>query len=218
MLCLSGVYNVNAQAVKQNSDSVFKAAFRGLRVDIDVVPIASGFIYKGERFGYEAGVYADLKRKYFPAIEVGFAGADKNSSEGVQFSTSGIYSRVGVDFNLIKPKKDQLPSTNIFFAGARIGFSPFSYSYTNLMVQNDYWGSSILQNIEGINTTKVWFEVVAGMRVEVLKNIYMGWTVRNKKLLGTDIPGEFQPWFIPGFGVKGEGTAWGVNYTIGYKF
>jgi len=218
LFCLSGVYNVNAQANKQRADSVIKAAFRGIRLDIDVVPVVSNFIFKGERYGCEAGVYADLKHKYFPAVEIGFAGANKTSGDEVNFKTSGIYGRVGVDFNLIKPKKDKIPSNNVFFAGARIGFSPFSYSYNNVSVQNEYWGTTISQNFTDIRSTKVWFEIVAGMRVEVLKNIYMGWTVRNKKLFGTDVPGEFQPWYIPGFGVKGEGSSWGVNYTIGYKF
>lgn len=218
LFCISGVYNVNAQANKQKQDSVIKSAFRGLRLDIDLVPIVSNFIYKGERYGYEAGVYADIKHKYFPAMEVGFGGADKISSDAVHFTTSGFYGRVGVDFNLMKPKKDKKPSNNIFFAGARIGFSPFSYNLTNIVVPNGYWGNEIIHNFENEKNTRVWFEIVAGMRVEVLKNIYMGWTVRNKRLLGVDVPGEFQPWYIPGFGVKGEGSSWGVNYSIGYRF
>lgn len=218
LFCFSGIYTINAQVDKQKTDSVIKATFRGLRLDIDLVPVASNFIYKGERYGFEAGLYTDLKHKYFPTVEIGFVGANKTSKDSLNFNTSGLYGRVGVDFNLIKPKKDKLPSNNIFFAGARLGFSPFSYSYKNSVVQNEYWGSAISQNMEGVNTTKVWFEVVAGIRVEVIKNIYMGWTVRNKKLLGTDMPGEIQPWYIPGFGVKDDGSSWGGNYTIGYKF
>lgn len=218
LFCLSSIYNVSAQVSKQKKDTVLKAALRGLRLDIDLVPVASNFIYKGARFGYEAGLYADLKHKYFPAVEIGFAGADKTSTGGVTFNTTGMYGRVGVDFNLIKQKKDKLPSNNMFFAGARIGFSPYSYNYKNIQVQNNYWGSAISENFENINVTKVWFEVLAGIRVEVLQNIYMGWTVRNKKLIGQDVTGEFQPWYIPGFGLKGEGNSWGVNYIIGYKF
>lgn len=218
LFCLSGIYNVNAQTNKQKPDSVIKASFRGLRLDIDLVPIASNFIYKGERFGYEAGLYANIKYKYFPALEVGFGGANKTSTSALHFNTSGVYGRVGVDFNLMKPKKDKKPTNNIFFAGARIGFSPFTYNYTNMLIQNKYWGSEILHSFENEKNTRIWFEIVAGMRVEVLRNIYMGWTVRNKRLLGEDVPGELSPWYIPGFGIKGEGKNWGVNYSIGYRF
>lgn len=218
LFCFYGISASNAQVKKQETDTVVKSTFRGLRLEVDLVPIASNFIFKGEQYGYEAGIYADIKHKYFPAFEMGFAGANKTSAEAVNFTTSGLYGRVGVDLNLIKPKKDQKPTNNIFFAGARIGFSPFAYSFTNVVVPNNYWGTDITQNFNNLTTTRVWFEIVAGMRVEVLKNIYMGWTVRNKKLLGQDVPGEFQPWYIPGFGVKGEGSSWGVNYNIGYKF
>jgi len=218
LFCLSGIYSVNAQVSKQKTDSVVKVAFRGLRLEIDLVPIASNFIYKGERYGYEAGVYADLKNKYFPAVEIGFAGANKTSSDNINFKTSGIYTRVGIDFNINKPKKDKIPSKNMVFVGGRIGFSPFSFGYKNILVQNEYWGTAISQNYNDITTSKVWVEIVAGMRVEVLKNIYMGWTVRNKKLLGTDTLGEIAPYYIPGFGVKSDGGSWGVNYAIGYRF
>ena len=209
---------LNAQANKQKPDSVLKTTFRGIRVEIDLAPVVSNFIYNGERFSYESGIYANIKQKYFPAVEVGYAGADKTTTENIHFKTSGIFGRVGVDFNLMKPKKDKLPTNNIFFAGVRLAFSPFTYSLTGITVPNDYWGPAVSQNFNNESTTKVWFEIVAGMRVEVSKRIYMGWTARNKSLIGEDIPGEVQPWYVPGFGIKGTGKNWGINYSIGYKF
>lgn len=203
---------------KQIADTVVKTVFRGLRLEVDLSPVVNNLVNNGERFSYEAGLYADLKHKYFPAIEIGFAGADKLTSEAIGFKTSGMFARVGVDLNLMKPKKDKLPTNNIFYAGVRFGFSPFNYSITNVKVPNNYWGENITQNFPNQSSTKLWFEIVAGMRVEVSRNIYMGWTVRNKNLLGQDVPGEIQPWYIPGFGIKGEGKNWGVNYAIGYKF
>ena len=45
----------------------------------------------------------------------------------------------------------------------------------------------------------------------------MGWTIRDKNLISSDVTGEVAPWFIPGFGVN-NGTSWGFNYTLGYHF
>ncbi len=215
---VAGIYNVNAQAIKQKSDSVIKTVFRGLRVDVDLSPVITNLVYNGQKYSYEAGIYADLKQKYYPAVEIGFAGADITTTEAVVFKTSGMFGRVGVDFNLMKPKKDKQPTNNIFFAGVRLAFSPFSYNITNINVPNDYWGSPVTQNFNNETTTKVWFEIIAGMRVEISKRIYMGWTARNKNLFGEDVAGEVQPWYIPGFGTKGTGKNWGINYSIGYKF
>ena len=53
--------------------------------------------------------------------------------------------------------------------------------------------------------------------MEVFKNFYMGWYVRDKNLISTDVSGEPSPWYIPGFGLN-NGTSWGFNYTVGYHF
>ncbi len=218
LFCLLGINIANAQVKKNKTDSIIKANYRGLRLDLDLASLASNVINNGEKYGYEAGIYVDMKQKYFPALEIGYSGADKTSTSGVNYSTKGMYTRLGVDFNLIKPKKDKAPINNIFFAGARLAFSPFKYEYSNLSIQDNYWNQTITHTSKNERTTSVWFEIVAGMRVEITRNIYMGWTVRNKKLLGEDVPGELSPWYIPGFGVKGEGSSWGVNYSVGYKF
>ncbi|MFZ4581299.1 MAG: DUF6048 family protein [Paludibacter sp.] len=218
MFCFSSIFSANAQANKNKVDSVIKASYRGFRVDIDLATLASNLINNGEKYGYEAGVYVDLKHKYFPALEIGYGGADKISTSGMAFSGKGMYTRLGVDFNLIKPKKDKVPINNIFFAGARIAFCPFKYEYSNITIQDNYWNQTITHTAKNEQITSVWFEIVAGMRVEISRNIYMGWTVRNKKLFGQDVTGTLTPWYIPGFGLKGEGKNWGVNYSIGYRF
>jgi outer membrane receptor protein involved in Fe transport len=99
-----------------------------------------------------------------------------------------------------------------------LGYSPFSYNYKNISVTDVYWNQTVSQDIENIKTSRTWLELVAGVRVEIAKNIFMGWSVRNKKLFGTDLPGELSPYYIPCFGVKGDGKAWGVNYSVGYRF
>lgn len=218
LFCITSIHFTNAQANKLKTDSVIKAYYRGFRVDVDLASPITTLLNNGDKFGYEADIAVDLKHKYFPTIEVGYAGADKSIPAGASFSTKGMYSRFGIDFNLIKPKKDKVPLNHIFFAGVRLAFSPMSYNYSNLLIHDGYWNQDILHAKMDQKTTKVWFEIVAGMRVEISKNIYMGWTVRNKKLFGEDTVGEFSPWYVPGFGIKGDGKSWGMNYSIGYKF
>ena len=107
---------------------------------------------------------------------------------------------------------------NVFLAGARLGFSSFKYDMTNIVVTDDYWNETTTLNFSNEPATKLWFEVVAGMRVEIFKNIYMGWSIRNRHILGQSVTGEMSPWYIPGFGKNINGSNWGVNYSVGYKF
>jgi hypothetical protein len=45
----------------------------------------------------------------------------------------------------------------------------------------------------------------------------MGWSIRDKNLISSDVTGAVAPWYIPGFGLN-NGTSWGLNYTLGYHF
>ncbi|OIP83345.1 MAG: hypothetical protein AUK44_05430 [Porphyromonadaceae bacterium CG2_30_38_12] len=210
---------MQAQNKKLVADSaVVKASFRGVRLDVDIVPLVSSFLYHGERYNYEAALVADMKHKYFPTIEIGYGGANKSTLVGFHFKDAGVFTRLGVDFSLVKPPKDKKPSPNLFFAGMRLAFSTFTYSYSNLVIQDNYWGQQVTKDFNDIRASKLWFELTAGMRVEVVKNIFMGWTVRRKILLNQDELGNVYPWYIPGFGLKGEGQNWGVNYALCYKF
>ncbi|HEY5589928.1 MAG TPA: DUF6048 family protein [Paludibacter sp.] len=189
----------------------------GFTVQVDVASLLTTALIHGDSYSMEAGVQFDLKKKYYPIVELGFAGADKISNENVGFKTNGLFGRVGVDINLIKPKKDSKPTNNLFLLGARLGMTNFAYDITNVKITDNYWGGTESPDYMNQKSTKVWFEIVAGVRVEVYKNVYMGWTVRNKNLLGQDAAGKVFPWYIPGFGINTSNN-WGVNYTVGYHF
>lgn len=220
LLFIVCVLSVQAQQNKQNKQdttNVKPAFFDHFRVDLDLVPLINTVFSNGETYSYEAGVQASIKNKYFPAVEIGFAEADKTAYNQIHFNTNGLFSRVGLDFNLIKNKPGKKIVNNYFLAGVRIGISSFKYDMNNVVTQSEYWNESNTYNYINQLSTKVWLEIVAGMRVELSKNIYMGWTIRNKNMFGDKYPGEVQPWFVPGYG-KYNDSNWAVNYAIGYKF
>ena len=148
---------------------------------------------------------------------MGYAGADKTTENNIGFKTNGIFGRAGIDFNLMKSKNNKKNANNLFFVGARLGFANFKYDLTNVVITDDYWNESQTMNYIDESASKMWFEIVAGIRVEIAKNIFMGWTARNKNLIGEDPIGTMSPWYIPGFG-KTTGSAWTLNYVVGYKF
>lgn len=218
LLCVLGVNGALGQQSKQKPDSVIKSSFRSLRVEFDLTPAINQIIYKGDRNSFEAAVSANFNNKYFPIVELGYGKANVVSESQIAFNSKGIYSRIGVDLSLLKQQKDAIPTNNLFFVGIRFAFSPVTYNYGNITVGDGYWGGSVVQNYQNQHSFAKWYEVVGGLRVEVFKNVYMGWTVRLKNYLGKQDPGEIYPWYIPGFGVKGDTANFGANYIIGYKF
>lgn len=191
--------------------------WNGFFVQTDIASLISSSLTKGVNYSMEGGVQVDLKHKFFPVIELGLGGANKLTVDKIGYKTDALFGRIGVDFNLIKPKVDSKPSKNLFLLGLRLGTTHFNYDITNVLITDNYWGESKIMNYTNQSTTRIWYEIVAGVRVEVFKNIFMGWTVRNKHLIGVDAEGKVAPWFIPGYG-KNVASNWGVNYTLGYHF
>ncbi len=220
LLCV-GIYTVNAQVVSKTDTNTVKKnkinIIKDLRVEIDIAPIITTLLSKGDTYSFEGAVQTTLFHKYFPVVEFGFAGADRNSSENVNFTTNGGFMRLGTDFSVMKQKTKSIKNQNYFLIGGRLGFSAFNYSMTNLIINDEYWGESKTYNFTDLPATKLWFEIVAGVRVEIVKNIYMGWSIRNKRMLTNDKDGKFSPWYVPGFGINST-SIWGVNYALGYKF
>lgn len=182
----------------------------------DIASIAGSALSNGETYSYEAGIQADVKHEFYPVFELGFAGANKISTDNINFSTNAIFGRIGVDVNLLKPKKDEKPTNNLLLAGFRLGMSSFPYSISNVQISDNYWNETQTIGFENVSSTKIWYEIVLGLKVEITKNIFMGWSVRSKNMLSQDITGNPSPWFIPGFGTN-TGSNWGFNYTLGYK-
>ena len=216
ILCMLTV-NVEAQKIKKADITDQTPLFNGLTIQPDVASIVSSLLSTGETYSYEAGIQIDLKHKFYPVVEMGFAGANKTAANNINFKTNGLYGRIGVDLNLLTPKKDEKPTTTLFLAGVRLGMSSFPYNISNAIMTDDYWGGNQSINYSDKIATKLWYEIVIGMRVEVTKNIFMGWTVRNKSLLSQDTTGEVTPWYVPGYGINTENN-WGISYVIGYKF
>lgn len=170
-----------------------------------------------ESYSFEGALQANLLGKYFPVIEAGFAGNEKTANNNIHFKTSGPFARIGLDFNAMKNKPGRKPSNNYFLAGVRLGFSAYEYQLNNVTVSQEYWNETLTRNFPNIQANTAWFEIVAGIRVEIVPKLYMGWTIRNKNRFSEPIDGNFHSYYIPGYG-KNKSSNWGVNYAIGYMF
>jgi len=192
------------------------ALYQGLKVSVDAYSLVMSTLSK-ETYSFEGNVQVNLKERYFPILEMGFAGADKTSINDYGFKTAGLFTKIGVDYNMLKPNRSGANIHKYFFVGARYGFSRFSYDVTNIVIDNGYWSGYIYRDFNDVKATKHWFEIVGGLHVEVLKNIYLGWNMRLKVQLGSEKYGEISPWYIPGIGIKSVGN-FGFNYMVGYRF
>ncbi len=203
-----------SQEKEQKKDST--ALWQGMLVEMDVAPFLQTAIFDQHSYRIQGNVQFILKNKYFPVVEAGVAGISRASDSEVQFQSNGAFAKLGLDIPALKAKEPGMMQ-NFFLAGFRLGMSHFNYSFNNLSFNDDYWGGSDTFDTGSLSATKFWLELNAGIRVDVFRNIYMGWTIRNKHIINKNKPGAVAPWYIPGYGQE-EGSSWGLAYTVGYRF
>lgn len=214
-MCLFfGIVTTTAQETEKKD--TLNHWWHGVIVAVDIAPIVGTQLTHPYAHIYQAMAQANLANKYFPLIEYGIADIKKNINN-TSYQAQGMYGKVGIDFNLLKNKNSQQRINNYILAGVRVGASPFKYSIANQTIDNPYWGGK--KQIDSYDTqeTKVWLELSFGLQVAVYKNIYMGWSLRNKRIFGKTTDGEPTPWYIPGYGIN-QSANWGMDYTIGYRF
>ena len=194
-----------------------------LRVGFDLYRIILSRVSDGFD-GFE--IVGDLKvsEDFFVAMELGSLDTTKQI-EQVNFTTIGNYFKVGFDYNMFENLEGM--NTHITL-GARIGSSRHNQtlnSYT-ILDRSRYWSNSDLPITNGFATGErpglnaLWFEIVLNFKVQILKNIYTGISLRLNRLISDKIPSNFDNIYIPGFNKKTQDNVFGAgfNYTLTYNF
>lgn len=164
-----------------------------LKLDILMPAIVAGTT-KGAMQHYEMALNVRLAQRFYPTLELGYAGGKLTTNDSITYNGQGGFFRIGVDVN---PLKKHPESPHALLVGIRVGTAVQEKGYT------DCWG-----------------EIVLGCQVEMAKvnntAFYMGWMGRLKCLF-TREQKYFNPEYIPGFGDRNN-IGWGVNYYLGWRF
>ncbi|MEO1011643.1 MAG: DUF6048 family protein [Bacteroidota bacterium] len=205
----------------------------GMRVGIDLSrPVVSflqdnftGFEIVGDyRLTQTLYLAAELGNENKTIIEELGGEMVPNNAELYDFTASGSYIKLGVDYNTYD---NWYGMNNSIFMGGRLAFSSFSQTVNSFRYyeSNRYWirdqfalGSQEEREFSGLSAS--WLEFVFGTKVELFANIYLGASVRLGFLLSNaePDPDEFRNLFIPGFNKVTENSKFGVgyNYSISY--
>ena len=206
---------VNAQQKKTDSIPPKIEKF-GIRFGADIFKLTRSFYdknYKGIEF---VGDYR-LTKNYYLAAELG---NENKTTDDDRLNTTakGTYIKAGFDYNSYE---NWLDMRNMVFIGLRYGASTFSQQLNSYKLYNTstYFpeAPTVVSGEKFNGLSAQWFEVVVGMKAEVLKNIYVGFSVRMNKILSNTKPENFDNLYIPGFNRTYNGDfGVGFNYTVSY--
>lgn len=192
----------------------------GLRLGVDLSRPTITF-FEPEFTGFEIVGDFRLTQNIYLAAELGNEKRDRQE-DLYNFTTSGNYIKVGIDFNTYG---NWLDEQNLIYIGGRVGYSTFSQTLNDYQIfdSNRYWnpdgfaeGSLDAREFSGL--TSIWLEFVLGIKAELIANIYLGGSVRMGAYITNNEPENFSNLFIPGFNKVTDGARFGLgyNFTLAY--
>jgi Domain of unknown function (DUF6048) len=205
-----------AQEAKIKDSITPKKERYGIRFGIDVAKLARTFYEKDYRGLELVGDYK-LTRRHYIAVELGNENKTVDDDQ-LNFTTEGTYIKAGFDYNAYK---NWVGMENMIYVGMRYGVSSFSQTLNNYQIYNPntYFGENQIiepgEKYDGLSAQ--WVEVVAGIKAEVFKNVYVGFSFRVNYLVSNKKPENFDNLHIPGFNRTYNGDfGAGFNYTVSY--
>lgn len=213
MLLLLAVSATKANAQQNTEPTPIDTAklYNGLLIGTDIWNPIGGAL--GNAYtSYELDLEAGIKGRYFPLLELGVSKSEITDDFGSTFSSKmSPYGRIGINYAIARS------AGSLAYIGARIGYSKFRYDISGMQINNSYWNENLSKILPNEKSHALWNELVGGLRVNMTKHLYMGWSVRVKFRSKVKETAYSTPAYIPGYG-KNVKTTYGIQYTVYYKF
>ena len=211
MVCLAAFSQKTDEELTKEEKKLANKGRPGLSVGLDLSPFINHF-FADERFGVEANARYTFNRKWQAVAELGYENVDLDT-EAMNYTSNGSYLRAGLDYNVFRV--EEIGNNDNILLGFRYGVAVQEHSCPRYTVKEEYWGN--YNGSFGASTVAShWGEFVFGLRSELLKNFYMGWSVRFKSIINVGKDNALEPYSIPGYGRRDRSSNLGFTYTLEY--
>ena len=206
---------LTAQA-EQREDTLRVQEKYGLRLGVDLSKPLRTLLdddFKGLEIKGDYRIYEN----YYLAAELG--NEEKFTSlENITAETKGSYIKVGANYNAYKNWEGM---QNEIYVGLRYGFATFSSELLEYSIYNrdDYFEPDVRAEPQEFNNlTAGWLEVQLGVKVEVLRNLFLGAHVELKRRLNENAPSFYENLYIPGFNRTYTDSSFGAGYGYSISY
>jgi hypothetical protein len=187
----------------------------GIRVGIDISKPLRTILeedYRGLEILGDYRVYKD----YYVAIELGNESLPFKG-DNISVISSGSYAKLGVDYNAYDNWDGM---QNMIFAGLRYGFATFSQEVTDYQVYttSQFFGSEVREGFESSGLNANWVELMVGIKVELLNNLFLSANVQLKRMLFQTSPDGLDNLTVPGFNRTNDFSSFGVGYGYSISY
>lgn len=213
---LSWVSVAQAQVVADSTaatDTVSKkeTAGRQLVLGADLIlPVRSYF--ETQRKGYEFQADYYLHSEIYLAVEAGWGSSAVNYAD-LQYSTANSFIRLG--FNKILLPRENPTDWGGIMLGMRLGAASIHRNPVTYTVVDSLWGNTG-GGLGSSDFKGYWIELNGGVRVELVKGLFAGWTIRGKFLLNNKQFKDLAPLYVAGYGRGDKNAVFDFNFYVSY--
>jgi hypothetical protein len=217
---LSG-FSASAQSADSDTTEVKKEKVKkepmvlkpiSLRVGTDIYSLLLTGL-DSEFSGFELNADVSLNNYFFLTADYGTHKSERADDEqNFGYTNQGSFVRIGIEHNILGRQF----SKNAVFVGAKYAVANFKHEIA-VLPENSYWGNTEIRQIKVENISAQWFELNGGLKIEVLKNIYLAGILRVKFRTKLDESQGLAVGEIPGYGINKSNIRGGFSYQILYR-
>lgn len=183
----------------------------GIRPGLNASRLLVGLFNEDNQF-YDLQADINIANHFFIPLEFGFASHSRSDEfETFLYESEGSYFRTGLDVNLLFRQSGMQAIT----LGLRYGTATYQHALAYSFAA-PYWGDG-QRSLEGASLRANWLEFVFGIRLEVLKNLYIAPFVRYKALGNSGAGPELAASVLPGYGNALSNSNFEFNYSLFYN-
>jgi hypothetical protein len=168
--------------------------------------------YTNDRYGYEFEADYYLRNEFYLVGEGGWGGSTVNYTD-LKYTTTNDFFRLG--FNKTILTRNGPKDWDMMFFGLRMGYADVTRSNATYVITDSLWGSPT-GSTSGKSFPVYWMELNLGMRVELLKGLLAGWTLRGKFVMNGRSFNDLAPLYIAGYGKGDKNTKFDLNVYVSY--
>ncbi|MCB9064258.1 MAG: hypothetical protein H6551_03855 [Chitinophagales bacterium] len=201
-----------AQDVEEEAERPqIKDSTHQLRLGVDAFKIVTNQL-QTQRQSYELIFDYYWKKDLYFVAEGGWGNAQLDYTD-LAYKSSNTFFKLGFDKSILSRLTSK--DWDLAFIGLRYGMGLVERGDAFYSITDSLWGTTS-GTVAGTNFTAHWLEITGGVRVEMVKNIFVGWNVRGKFILNGKKFKELPPYYIAGYGNGEKNTIFDFNVYLCY--
>ncbi len=198
----------------EDSRPAVKDSAHQIRIGFDVSKVVYNQLQsdKQKRIAYEVELDYYWKKDVYWVLDAGLGNASLDYTD-LSYKSDNVFFKAGINKSLLPRLKTS--DWDMAFIGLRYGVGLINRGDANYTITDSTWGTSS-GTIPGSSLTAHWMEITGGVRVEVVKQFFIGWNVRGKFMLNPKQFKELPPYYIAGYGKGEKSTAFDFNVYVSY--